>query len=419
MINWILPNLGTAAAGSGNDLVDAVVIDVRDLVDKSGNDVASVRSRIDAGVAALRGGRRVIVCCDYGISRSNAIAAGILASYRAVTLEAAVREVMERTSGAEIKIDVLQSIRDAREPAPAQRRAHDMRGQTVLLTGATGTVGVEIARRLSGAATVVSPGRKNVDLIASAVQLDLLAASSNAGCIAHFANPRIIASNRSLGESLTMLKNVLEVCRLRRLRLVYPSSWEVFTGYCGTLLADVGLPRLPKTVYGETKHLAELLIEHYRQYHGIEACILRSGPIYGAGADKPKFLHNFISKALANEDIYTHRYLNGDPGLDLVSVRDYAAAVVAAVTSGTEGTLHLGFGAPVTTREVAAHVVETLGSQSRLKLKPINDSVATIALDASRANATLSWRPTVPWRDGIKEVISDVVNTVRTGEAKE
>ena len=72
----------------------------------------------------------------------------------------------------------------------------------------------------------------------------------------------------------------------------------------------------------------------------------------------------------------------------------------------------------VTTREIAAYIVETLGSRSKLKLRSINDSVATISLDATRAQTALGWRPTVLWRDGIKAVVSEVVHAMRIREAK-
>lgn len=81
MIRWITPFLGTAPAGSTDIEPDTGIVDVRDLVDKSGNDPRSVRAKIEQGVALLDEGRRVVVCCDYGVSRSNSIAAGILSRH--------------------------------------------------------------------------------------------------------------------------------------------------------------------------------------------------------------------------------------------------------------------------------------------------------------------------------------------------
>ncbi len=79
MICWITDRLGTAPATSVHLEPGMRIVDVRELVDKEGNEAANVKPLIDAGVAALNDGDRVVVCCDYGISRSNAVAAGILA----------------------------------------------------------------------------------------------------------------------------------------------------------------------------------------------------------------------------------------------------------------------------------------------------------------------------------------------------
>ena len=78
MIRWIDSALGTAAFGDPATK-DHEVLDVRGLVDGRANGTAALRERIDSGLALLRKSERMVVCCDYGISRSNTIAAAILA----------------------------------------------------------------------------------------------------------------------------------------------------------------------------------------------------------------------------------------------------------------------------------------------------------------------------------------------------
>ena len=85
--------LGSAAANEVSDRKDFNIIDVRDLVDKAGNSPEAVRKRIIYGARCLKEGKKIVVCCDYGISRSNAIAAGIIASYEGISFDAAVRLV--------------------------------------------------------------------------------------------------------------------------------------------------------------------------------------------------------------------------------------------------------------------------------------------------------------------------------------
>ena len=113
-IRWITPLLGTAPAMALRDAgSDLHIVDVRDLVDKAGNRADAVAEKIRAGQALLAAGKKTVVCCDYGISRSNAIAAGILACAEGISLESAVRRVQDATGEGEIKVEPLQVVRAA------------------------------------------------------------------------------------------------------------------------------------------------------------------------------------------------------------------------------------------------------------------------------------------------------------------
>ena len=96
MIRWITQNLGTAAY---NDAItiseDFEIVDVRNLVDKEGNTSLEIQKKIDEALLLLESKKRVVVCCDYGMSRSNSIAAGILARHENISIASAVKKVME------------------------------------------------------------------------------------------------------------------------------------------------------------------------------------------------------------------------------------------------------------------------------------------------------------------------------------
>src|SRR3954468_14641968 len=96
-IRWITPTLGTAAATEVVGADDLSVVDVRELVDRAGNRSDAILEKIRDGVASVRQGRRTVVCCDYGMSRSNAVAAGVLACLEDIPFDAAVRRVREAT----------------------------------------------------------------------------------------------------------------------------------------------------------------------------------------------------------------------------------------------------------------------------------------------------------------------------------
>jgi nucleoside-diphosphate-sugar epimerase len=413
MIRWITEALGTAAFTDPEIDAALAVVDVRDLVDKHGNPADATREKIEQGVALLRQGRRLVVCCDYGISRSNAVAAGVLSRLDGVSLEAAVHRVMKATGELEIKLEPLRSVRAALATGAEPRDAGAPR---VLITGGAGFVGGRLRAALGDALFHCAPSRREADLVAGALELDLLVKEHRINCIVHLANPRVYTSNKALGETVTMLRNTLEVCRDNDLRLVYPSGWEVYSGYRGNeLLANEAVPPLPKGPYGEAKGLCEYLIELHRAHYGLRCAILRSSPLYGVSSDRPKFIYNFLAKALRGETIRTHRYLNGDPRLDLLFVDDFVAALSLAVRVGFVGTLNIGSEQTVSTREIAEWIVHQCGSTSRVESQQIEDYAPNIAMNHERARRALGWSPRTTWQVGLAEIIRSKTATHPTG----
>lgn len=405
-IRWITPDLGTGPALLVRQEVDMNIIDVRDLVDKAGNRSDAVRQKITEGCDSLRAGKKTVVCCDYGISRSNAVAVGILAMHEAIPFEAAVRRVLEATGEKEIKVDPLQAVRRA---LGVDKKQNQHQKRRVLVTGGSGTLGKPVSQKLAQSCEVFSPDRKELDLQLGSTQLDLLVGEDQIDCIVHLANPRVFTSNIALGNTLTMLRNVLDVCVTGDIKLIYLSGWEVYSGYRSNYLsADESLPLLPKGPYAETKYLTEMLIEHCRRTQGLRCTMLRSSPVYGIGSDKPKFIYNFIDKIKRSQRIVTHRYNNGVPALDLLYIDDLVSAVTKAVGSDFEGNLNIGTGVTTSTQRIAEILKEMLGAQSKIESTLIDSDTAGIAMDASRARKTLDWRPTISIDQGLRMILGNL-----------
>jgi UDP-glucuronate decarboxylase len=401
-IRWITPLLGTAPALLVCQEPGMAIVDVRDLVDKAGNRTDAVRNKINEGCESLRCGKKTVVCCDYGISRSNAVAAGILALCEAIPFETAVRRVLEATGEKEIKAGPLQAVRRAlgedKKDTPHEK-LH------VLVTGGAGALGKPVSQKLSETCVVVAPSRSECDLQLGSTKLDLLVGENETDCIVHLATPRIYSSNIALGETLTLLRNVLDVCIARNIKLVWLSSWEVYSGYRSShLVADESTPLLPKGPFAETKYLCEMLIEHSRRTQGLRCIMLRSSPAYGIGNDKPKFIYNFISKITRSQRIVTHRYTNGLPSLDLLYMDDLVASIVQAVGSGFCGNLNIGTGELTSTQRIAELLVGLLGGQSGIDSALIDSDAACIAMDSSKAKDVLGWRATVSIEQGLQRM---------------
>lgn len=404
-MKWITPYLGTSPRDALSEPpADLEILDVRDLVDKGGNPPAVIAAKIATAVGWIQKGKKVAVCCDYGISRSNSVAVGIIQQYEGIPFSQAVQRVLQATGEQGLKVEVLHVVRRAvagtAAPAPAQP-------ERVLITGGSGAIGSILTQRLAAHHALLAPSRAELNLGLGPLGLDALAAETGVKTIVHLASPRIYNSNDALGETLVMLKNVLDVCREQGLKLVYPSGWEAYSGYkTARLVADEHLALNPANVYGQTKWLAEQLIRSYHQQFGVDYLLLRISPTYGTG-DKPKFIYNFISKALKHEPIATHGYLNGSPALDLLHIEDLARAFDAALRAKASGEFNIGSGKLYSTLEVAQRIVALAGSRSAISQVPLEAHTANILMDYAKAERTFGWRPRLAFEDWLADQIKE------------
>lgn len=403
MINWLTENIGT---GAYLDIVDkfhdSPIVDVRDLVDKDGNTSKAILGKIDEALDILKSHNKVVICCDYGMSRSNSIAAGVISKYTGTPLSKVVQSILTKVSAEGVKVEVLNSVFEALNCEKA--RDNDI-SRRILITGASGFIGKKLLKRFSDK-KILAEGitSKDIDLISDSISVDLLVKEKNINTIVHLANPKIYTLSVSLGDSLVMLKNILEVCRINKIKLVYVSSWEVYSGYkVSELLADESVPLYPKGAYGESKWLSEELIKHYANVYGLQYSILRSSPVYGIGSDKPKFIYSFIDMAKKNQPITTHSYVNGAPKIDLLNIDDLILAIDLVTEKGS-GIYNIGSGKAMTTPQIAEIIVRRFGASSTISQSSIDSFYPGIVMNTVKANRDLMWKPTVSFQDFIDSI---------------
>lgn len=405
MIRWITESLGTGAyiGVSGKMDKDVQILDVRDLVDKKGNEQQAVLKKIKDGLDFLKSGKRLVVCCDYGISRSNAIAAGILANLRNISFEDSLKQVILITSEKNIKIEVINTVRSAVEGMPEKS------GQKrILITGGSGFIGSSFIKVYKDKYSLYYPKREEVDLFNGIVDLDIYVKKNDITHAIHLANPRIYTNNLAMGNSIIMFKNVLDVCAENNIRIIYVSGWEVYSGYrSNNLIASEDLPLFPRGQYGETKYLCEVLLNHYNNTYNLKSVVLRSSPVYGCNSDRPKFIFNFIDKAKNGGEILTHKYNNGFPSLDLLNIDDMIRAISLAVENDEIfGSINIGTGKGLTTAEIALNIVKILDSKSVVRHFKIDGYTPNIIMDTTRAKQQLGWVANIVFEEGLNNILN-------------
>ena len=416
-INWITQKLGTGPFGVDDLPTGTVCIDIRGLVDRGGNNPTILAGYVRSALLELKHGYSVVICCDHGISRSNALAAAVLSRYEKISISEAVRRVLSVTDNAEIRLEVLDSIRIAIEdewfsPIRPER-------QRWLLTGSKGYLGSALSASAPENIDLLCPSHAELDLSKGGPAIDLYVRENQVSRILHFAVPHVSNTNSSFGETLAVLRNVLDTCVSNGLTLFFPSRWEVFSGYKGMdLVANETTPLKPSGILGDVKFLSEKLIEIFVQRSGVQALILRSGLVYGGGS-APNFMRLFIERSLTGNNIYTHIYSNGEPKLDLLHIEDWISGCWALLRNNLDGIYHCGMGDFVSTNEVARMIIKNINGVSNVDQIKIEDSFANVALNAYKLEKAVGWIPKIKPSEGIPAFAkSYLFSTVQLGEIK-
>lgn len=373
-------------------------------MDKGGNSARAILDCIETGAALLRSNLTVIVVCDFGVSRSNSIAAGILSRAENCSFDGALARVLAATGESEIKLDMIESVRDALSP-----KVSPDTNETVLLTGGSGFIGRRLSSRLSECRRVATPSRESLNLLDGPARLASYCRTEGVGQIVHLAYPRVYTNIGAMAQGLTMLRTVLDACKLLGIRLIFVSSTVVYGGYkAESLMADESLPFRPKGTYGDAKFLEEMLVAAYASRGEVVHSVCRLAPVYGPGGERPRFIKNFKESILAGKLVQTHRYLNARPALDLLFVDDAADAIAETARSSSNEIFHFGSGTLHTTAMIAESVAKILNKPLKAEELPIEDYVANIQMDATKAQAMLGWRPSTSLEEGLARTLMHI-----------
>ena len=405
MIHWITPAVGTSACSAAEEDDATKIVDVRDLVDREGNSPEVVAAHLEQAIRALERGQRVVICCDMGESRSNAVAAGVLTLLEGVTFYEATARIAD-AAGAWPRLEVLKAVRRAlRLLRPQEETRFEDQIETVLVTRAAAFPGTEIATYLQSLSTMrVIP----VPSLSSSAEVAATYARADSRGVGWILHPsRFTGGNtpEALGYALAELRNVLDFCREYRARLIFVSRWDVYAGHDEPCLyADEDAAPTPRGIQAETAFLSEALIREHTKLWGLKCTVLRVGPLLGT-QQGPAFISGFVKRARSNQPIATHLYRNGPAQLDLLSVTDLADAIVRVIERNAIGEWNLGSREAISVPEVAQLVAKCLGSRSQLTVLPVDTVSGSVTLSVRKAEAELGWRARASGTDAIEAFV--------------
>jgi dTDP-glucose 4,6-dehydratase len=181
-------------------------------------------------------------------------------------------------------------------------------------------------------------------------------------------------------------------------------------------------PFEPNSPYSASKAAAEHLCRAAHHTHGVDVVVTRCGNNYGPRQFPEKFLPLLLANASNDEAVPV--YGDGRNVRDWIYVEDHCRALLAAMLRGRAGEVY-NIGARNERRniEVAESVLEALGKPRSL-LKFVKDRPGhdrRYAIDPSKAEAELGWRPRETWETGLRKTIrwyqenADWVGRARSG----
>lgn len=201
---------------------------------------------------------------------------------------------------------------------------------------------------------------------------------------------------------------LLDVCREFGIgRFLQISTDEVY-GSLGPEGAFTEANNLaPNSPYAASKAAADLLVRSYHKTFGLDAIITRCSNNYGPYQFPEKLIPLMISNALQDRELPV--YGDGLNVRDWIYVQDHCRAIDLVLRNGAAGEIYnVGGRCEYCNIDVVRYILRRLGkSESLIRLvqdRPGHDR--RYAIDCSKLEERLGWRPLVGFEEGMNLTIS-------------
>mgnify|MGYP001415414865 FL=1 len=209
-------------------------------------------------------------------------------------------------------------------------------------------------------------------------------------------------------------------------RFVQVSTDEVYGSLGDTGEFSEDTPLAPNSPYAASKTAADLLVRAAVHTHGFPGMITRCSNNYGPYQFPEKLIPLFISNALQHQPLPV--YGDGTNVRDWIHVDNHCRGIAAVLRSGEPGDIfNFGGRSELSNIGLTRRLLELLDRPETLIRfvpdRPGHDK--RYAIDCSRAEKMLGWKPLVSFEEGLKSTVdwylqnSEWVDRVRSGAYRE
>ena len=220
---------------------------------------------------------------------------------------------------------------------------------------------------------------------------------------------------------------LLETARRRgTARFLQISTDEVYGSLEGEGRFTEQSPVVPNSPYSASKAAADLLCRAYWKTYGLSVVVTRCSNNYGPYQFPEKLIPLFITNALTEEPLPV--YGDGLHVRDWIYVQDHCSALDRVLHDGRAGEVYnIGADEERTNLEITQTILEKLGKDTGLirhvKDRPGHDR--RYAIDSSKIQKELDWRPGTPFPEGMLRTIEWYIandswwKKIKSGEYRE
>ena len=185
-------------------------------------------------------------------------------------------------------------------------------------------------------------------------------------------------------------------------------------------------PLRPTSPYAASKAAAELVVRAARETFGLDTVVTRCGNNYGPRQFPEKLIPLMIANAVNDDPLPV--YGDGKNVRDWIYVDDHCRGIWAAYEKGSSGEAYnIGARNEQQNLDVVCSLLDLLGKPHSL-ITFVTDRLGhdrRYAIDPTKAETELGWRPLVSWRDGLQITIDwyrenqGWVEHIRNGEYRD
>jgi dTDP-glucose 4,6-dehydratase len=206
--------------------------------------------------------------------------------------------------------------------------------------------------------------------------------------------------------TFVLLEAIRKTSSNRSIRLLHISTDEVYgsLGESGAFTEE--MPMAPNSPYSASKASSDLMVRAYHHTFGLATLITRCSNNYGPYQFPEKLIPLMISNAVEGRELPV--YGDGLQVRDWIYVEDHCRALDVVLHQGRAGEVYnIGGRSERTNLSVVKTILDHLGKPHSLirfvKDRPGHDR--RYAIDFSKIEKTLGWKPSILFEEGIRQTI--------------